>query len=568
MKSPLLNELINILFNYYNQLIRLLLIIAISVFYISETQATDYYFSSSTGDDNRSAVQAQNSSTPWRSIEKLNSFASQLRAGDRILFKSGDIFYGSILISRGGNSGNPISYTSYGVGAKPVITSLVKVTNWASKGNGTYEALLSNMDGGKVQIVTINNQLREVGRYPNAGSKNEGYLTISSVNNSLSIQGENMPANFVGGDIVIRKNNWITDRHEISYNAGNTISFLSNPETGYSPQAGFGYFIQNHINTLDQFGEWAYSKSNKRIYGYFGGQDPNFLNVEVATREYLIKTNKYIQNLTFNNLNLRGANADIFNIQNSANVQILNCDLVFAGQNAIYSHTTPDLTVKGNSINYSLSGGLFFQFTTQRAIIEDNTINNTMPFQGMSNSSDLKGVGIYIAGNADNSSIARNKIINTGFNGIHFGGNYTVIKNNLIDNFCLHKHDGAGIYTNSDGITWGNNLGREVIGNIVLRGVGAVEGTTMKDNLAEGIYMDDNTDGVKILGNTISEISGKGLYLHNAKNIVVQNNTFYKMPIQLHSGDDLTGGSVRNINVTGNHFSKIFAEEIPYSISS
>ncbi|MEN2284493.1 Ig-like domain-containing protein, partial [Algoriphagus sp. SE2] len=568
MKSPLLNELINTLFNYYKLVIRLLLIIVFSVVNILTTQANDYYFSSSTGDDNRTTLQAQNASTPWRSIDKLNSIASQLQAGDRILFKSGDTFYGSILISRGGSSGNPIVYTSYGAGEKPVITSMIKVNNWVSRGNGTYEASLPNMDGGKIQIVTINKQLMEVGRYPNAGAKNGGYLTISSVNNSLSIQGENMPANFVGGDIVIRKNNWITDRHEISYNAGSTISFLSNSETGYTPNSGFGYFVQNHINTLDQFGEWAYSKSNKMIYGYFGGQDPNSLDVEVATREYLVKTNKYIQNLTFNNLNLRGANADIFNIQNSANVQITNCELVYAGQNAIFSHTTPDITVKGNTINYSLSGGLFFQFTTQRAIIEDNIINNTMPFQGMSNSSDLKGVGIYISGNADNSRIVRNKILNTGFNGIHFGGNYTVIKNNLINNFCLFKHDGAGIYTNSDGITWGNNTGREVVGNIILRGVGAVEGTTMKDPLAEGIYMDDNTDGVKILGNTISDVSGKGLYLHNAKNIEVQNNTFYKMPIQLHSGDDLTGGSVRNISISNNYFSKIFDEDLPYSISS
>ncbi|WP_296700207.1 Ig-like domain-containing protein [Algoriphagus sp.] len=568
MKFTLLDELNYMLFKKTRLIKKVLLIIVLSVVSTSYLKATDYYFSSSTGDDNRSATQAQNSSTPWRSIDKLNAFADQLKAGDRILFKSGDTFYGTILISRGGSSGNPITYTSYGTGAKPVITSMLRVSNWVSRGNGTYEASLSNMDAGNVQILAVNNQIREVGRYPNTGTANEGFLTVTSVNNSLSIQGANMPANFVGGEIVIRKNDWITDRHEISYNAGSTISFLSNPETGYTPKSGFGYFVQNHLNTLDQFGEWAYSKSNKRIYGYFGGQNPNSLNVQVATRDYLVKTNRYIQNLTFNNLNLTGANADLFNIQNSANVQITNCELNFAGQNGIYSHTTPDLIIRSNTFNYSLSGGIFLPFGTPRVIIQDNVVSNTMPFQGMANSSDLKGVAIYIAGDANNSQVTRNRVLNTGFNGIHFGGNYTVIKNNLIDNYCLFKHDGGGIYTNSDGITWGNNEGREIVGNIIRRGKGAIAGTPVKDELAEGIYIDDNANGIKISDNTISEVTGKGLYLHNAKNLEVLNNTFYNIPIQLHVGDDVMGNPVRNVRVEGNQFSRVYEEEVPYSISS
>ena len=56
--------------------------------------ATTYYFSSSDGDDSRTSAQAQNSSTPWKSIDKLNSFFSRLQPGDQVLFKKGDIFTG------------------------------------------------------------------------------------------------------------------------------------------------------------------------------------------------------------------------------------------------------------------------------------------------------------------------------------------------------------------------------------------------------------------------------------------------------------------------------------------
>src|SRR5215475_10608106 len=79
--------------------------------------ATTYYFSTSDGDDSRTSAQAQNSSTPWKSIDKLNSFFSSLQAGDQVLFKRGDVFYGSINISKSGSSGSPIVFGAYGSGS-------------------------------------------------------------------------------------------------------------------------------------------------------------------------------------------------------------------------------------------------------------------------------------------------------------------------------------------------------------------------------------------------------------------------------------------------------------------
>src|SRR6058998_2219641 len=101
-----------------------------------KANATNYYFSSSQGDDSRSSSQAQNSSTPWKSIDKLNSFLSSIKAGDQILFKSGDTFYGSISTTKSGTSSAPITFSSYGSGAKPVITGLTTVSSWTSLGNG------------------------------------------------------------------------------------------------------------------------------------------------------------------------------------------------------------------------------------------------------------------------------------------------------------------------------------------------------------------------------------------------------------------------------------------------
>src|SRR5215218_5043530 len=95
--------------------------LALFVCLVVNVQARTFYFSSSVGDDNRSSDQAQSSSTPWRSIQKLNSIFSLLAPGDQVLFKKGDVFTGSIQVTRSGASGAPILFGAYGDGAKPVI---------------------------------------------------------------------------------------------------------------------------------------------------------------------------------------------------------------------------------------------------------------------------------------------------------------------------------------------------------------------------------------------------------------------------------------------------------------
>ncbi len=108
----------------YNILIFLIL------FYAS-TKANNYYLSSSTGDDSRTVLQAQNSATPWKTISKLNNF-NNLQPSDSVLFQRGDTFYGTIAIARSGSLGNPITYGAYGTGANPVISGFTTISAWTN----------------------------------------------------------------------------------------------------------------------------------------------------------------------------------------------------------------------------------------------------------------------------------------------------------------------------------------------------------------------------------------------------------------------------------------------------
>src|SRR5690554_6465772 len=87
------------------------LILFLCLALIIPAKATTYYFSSSSGDDNRSSQDAQNPATPWKSLDKLNSIFSSLQPGDSILFKSGDVFTGSIVVTTSGNAGASIIFS-------------------------------------------------------------------------------------------------------------------------------------------------------------------------------------------------------------------------------------------------------------------------------------------------------------------------------------------------------------------------------------------------------------------------------------------------------------------------
>jgi hypothetical protein len=93
---------------------------------------TTYYVSSSQGNDNNNGT---SQSSPWKTLSKVNSFNFQ--PGAKILFRKGDSWIGSasLNVSKNGNSSNPITFSSYGTGALPVIQRTGSATTVVISGN-------------------------------------------------------------------------------------------------------------------------------------------------------------------------------------------------------------------------------------------------------------------------------------------------------------------------------------------------------------------------------------------------------------------------------------------------
>lgn len=534
------------------------------VCYLQSAKAATYYFSSS-GNDSRSSTQAKNPSTPWKTISKLNSFFSSLQPGDQVLFKRGETFYGSITISRSGTSGSPIVIGAYGSGSKPVITSLVSLSGWTANSSykGVYECTNSAL-GSEVNMVLLNDVQKGIGRYPNSNAANKGYLTFESHYGRSSITDNQLSSspNWTGAEVVIRASHWLFYRCKITSHSGTKISYTA-IDGAREPRNDYGYFMVNSVKALDQLGEWSYNSSTKKLSMFFGSSSPSSYSVKASTINNLVHAGgkSYI---TFDNLTLKGANEKGFDIHDGSRFLIKNCDVLFSGEDGVNSSGNDNFQIENCTVTNSNNNGIAAGSSNSHAIVRNNTVRNTFTFAGMGNSGEGQGAGIRVG----KTGLAEyNRVIKSGFWGISMTGDYCVVKNNFIDSFCFVKDDGGGIYTsNSLELT---NTGRKIIGNIILNGFSAREGTDVASlspsvkgvSSSSGVYMDDNTNNVEISGNTV-ENCGRGIMLHNANKIIVRGNTFFNnRDEQLYFKHDAMGGLLRNLTVTKNvMFAKISAQ--------
>jgi hypothetical protein len=536
---------------------------AFLTFAFAAAHANTYYFSSSTGNDNRSEQAAQNPSTPWQSIDKLNSIFASLDPGDQVLFKRGETFFGAISIlksrelygPKGIKSTAPIVIGAYGSGAKPIITGLQSVNNWVSIGNGIYETSLGLNN---LNLVTFQDALQPMGRWPKVTDAHAGYLSLQSHVGTSSISSNAISAapNFTGGEIVIRKLGWILDRATVYNQTSSTVYYNPLPSpahpTTYEPIDGFGFFFQNHINALTSLGDWMYDKSAKKMRMYFGSNSPYSYNVQVPTVENLIniESSTYI---TIDNISLKGANSNAVNLDYAYNIQVTNCDFNFSGLNAITTTKTSisaDIAVTGCNFTNSVNNGIT-AYGTANWQIRNNFFTNTGLIRGMGLSGDGQYIAIMSPGT--NSVIEYNEIRNTGYNAIDFKGENTTIKNNFIENFCTVKSDGGGVYNTGE---YGKK-GRKIIGNIILDGVGDLNGrkeSEANNPLAgnvHGIYMDQGASDVEMTDNTVANCSGSGLEISSAINMKVTNNTFFNNTnTQIYYMGAY--GQISNLDVTNN----------------
>lgn len=535
-----------------------LLLGAIFTFVLAAANANTYYISSSSGNDGYSAAQAQNPSTPWQSINKLNSFFSSLNAGDNVLFMRGDVFYGSIVVTKSGTSGSPITIGSYGAGSNPVITGFQGVTSWNSLGNGVYSASVSGVKN-SVNLVSMNGKPQQIGRYPNADASNGGYLTYESFDGGSSITDNQLSAspNWTGAEVIIRKQHYLIERSLITSHSGNTIYYTPtatiNPANG-QPVAeqgtnGYGYFIQRDARTLDQLGEWYYNPSAKTLQMFFGGGNPSSFKIQISTIDTLINVqNNY--NINISGLTLQGANMAAVYAKDGGNITVQSCTVDQSGAKGVFIFNCGNVVLDYVTTNYVLSNAIdVTDRTNQNVTITHSNISSTGIYAGMGsywNNADYKGIFLEVNSSA---TVQFNNIATTGYTGIHFQGNNVNVSDNYIDYYNYVVEDGAGIYTYASAYDYFSN--RVLSNNIILNGIGAGAGT-LGDVNVHGIYLDGNTMNVDVLNNTVANVASNGFFCTNPANVKMDGNTSFNNGVSFGIVRYYDRPDISNFSLTNN----------------
>ena len=138
-----------------------------------------------------------------------------------------------------------------------------------------------------------------------------------------------------------------------------------------------------------------------------------------------------------------------------------------------------------------------------------------------------------------------NYIDSVGYSGIRILGalslpapDAVIIQNNYVADIAMTLDDVGAIYLWGPPVTTTSSASHKVIGNIVLRGVGAKYGTnnTSSNPAVQGIYMDDYVKNVEISGNTVAYFGGSGLFLHNSAYIravlkIKKSKNYTQLPV-------------------------------------
>ncbi len=248
----------------YNYTYKTLLTIVMILFTTLAVSGRNFYFSTLTGDDTRTSTQAQNASTPWKTISKLNSFFSSLLPGDSVLFKRGEVFYGSIVVTKSGTSSQPIIIGAYGTGNKPIISGFTTISGWTNLGNNIWESTNAVSTLSSLNMVVISNLNTPMGRTPNTG-----YYYFQSRNGTTQITSNNLTGtpNWTGAELAFNNNDWTVKRCPITAQSGGTLTF-TNPETFTIVENNLKFIIQNDTRTLDHQNEWYFNPSTKKIRIY------------------------------------------------------------------------------------------------------------------------------------------------------------------------------------------------------------------------------------------------------------------------------------------------------------
>ncbi len=170
-----------------------------------------------------------------------------------------------------------------------------------------------------------------------------------------------------------------------------------------------------------------------------------------------------------------------------------------------------------------IGGGDRVTLTPAGNYAENNYIHHTGVYY-------KQGVGVALRGVGNRA--AHNLIHDCPRMGIMFSGNNLEIEYNHIRHVNLETSDTGAVYTG--GRDWISSRGTKIRYNFFhdSLGYGRENDRWVSPHFAWGVYLDDNTGGVDVVGNIVARCIRGPIHLHNGRDNLVENNIFVDGKLQ------------------------------------
>ena len=433
-----------------------------------------YYVSSSGGSDGNNGL---STGAPFLTVAKVNGL--NLQPGDTVLFKCGDTWHGEqLILKKSGTAGAPITFGSYpqGCANQPSLSGSKAIGGWTVDAGSVYKAdvPVGTFPLGINQLFRGETRLT-LGRWPNLTDPNGGYTLVDGhTTNSNQITDNELPVkNWTGAVVHLRNIRWSMIDRVVTGASGHTLTLNTGIWCLVSSQgscAGWGYFINNHRETLDQDGEWYYNPTEHKVYLYSSSGTPSNIEGSVVLEQgedlrqggvmlsdgsataYVVLDNLEIKNWFNHGIGTPGGmNAGIYHDLTVRNVSIRDVD--GAGVNLSSWLQNPPDGVQGLRgghhllfANNLIDGANSFGVTgyMAKSTFENNTIRNIALVKNLGKAGMACGTTVgECTENGDGFRIRTHMPQNSGFGNLLRYNTFQKIGYNGVDVFGPSNHPGA-----------------------------------------------------------------------------------------------------------------------------
>lgn len=477
------------------------------------------YYAASGGND---TSEGASPSSPWATLTRA---AEDMRHGDTLLLRRGDIFRDSLNLS---SVRDPV-IGAWGPAAdpRPVVSGSIQITGWEREG----AVWVADIDR-PVEYLYADSRLMTVARYPNTGwiridtltERNDGSNTIIT-----AAQLQEHPANatsyFTGAQVRLRGWSWWYETRRISSYDNSGVLALDGAGAVHISHSrrGWGFYIDNMLEELDTAGEFYVDSTRGRVYFMPpGGADPGSMLIEGTHRARGI----ILAGGTVTDICLRHQREQGLSISRKSTIrrclfQSIGGD---AGGRALRaSWDIADSRIARNRFENNLNIGISWYENSGRTgstIIELDTLINTGMVPGYGGSGTWHAVGMIV--HLSTGVLVRNCVIDgSGYAGVILGSDGNTVEECVIRNAMATLNDGGAIYNVCNESTIRRNIISDTRGDLTSCGPWYP--------LSHGIwseFLGDYQDNI-IEENTVVRSGCYGIYLPNNYRCRVRANVLF-----------------------------------------